>query len=383
MIGIKDIFTYQNLNKAFYQCFSANSKKHKNRVYYNGVLLNNLDLMHKLLDGKYKPSDTQKFQINERGKVRDISAPVMRDRIVQKIICQEIFVKQLVPKFIYDNYSSVNGRGTSMARKRFQNKLYGFLREIDYDYEHRGYVLQVDIRKFFNNIDHTILKSMLDKDLHVEDDLRKLIYSLIDNSSETGIGLDIGSQIPQLLAMYYLSKMDNYMKCVKGIKNYCRYADDIIIIAQGKEELREYLADIKEQLDKLHLEVNQKKTHIVPIKHGFTFLQTKYRIIREHGRYHLLKSPTRPKIVRFRKRMKSRKKELLKGKMEYREIYYWYHSERESLLADYNCIDKTIKSLDKLFNELFEGYELPPKQKRSDLFKKFCLDPNIFLEDCQ
>ena len=367
MVTIEELFTFKSLNDTFYECFAANTQKHSNRVYYNGLLFNNLDLLDDLLSGRYRVSPTAHATITERGKLREIESPVMRDRIVQKIICQKVFVKQLVPKFIYDNYSSVENRGTTMARKRFENMLYKFLRQIDYDIENKGYILLVDVRKFFNNIDHEILKSMLAKDLDVSPELLKLIFYLIDESSEGNVGLNLGSELPQILAMYYLSKMDNYIKCCMGVIFYGRYADDIEVIAETKEELYEVLDAIKWQLSIVKLEVNAKKTHIVKISHGFTYLQTMYKVAKRKGAYKVLKTPTRAKITRERHRIKAHARQVAAKKLQFAEVYYWYKTYRCSLLADYNAIERTLESLDNLFNSLFEGCTIPRKPTRTEI----------------
>lgn len=367
MVTIEELFTYKCLNDTFYECFEANKEKHSNRVYYNGLLFNNLDLMDDLLSGRYRVSPTAHATITERGKKREIESQVMRDRIVQKIICKKVFVKQLVPKFIYDNYSSVEHRGTTMARKRFENMLYKFMRKIDYDYKNKGYAVLVDVKKFFDNIDHEVLKSMLAKDLDVSDELLKLIFYLIDESSEGDVGLNLGSELPQILAMYYLSKMDNHIKCRMGVKFYGRYADDIIVIVETKEEAYKILDAIKRQLSKVKLEINTKKTQIVKISHGFTYLQTKYKIVKSKGVYKVLKTPTRAKITRERRRIKAHKRQVAAEKLQFSEVYYWYKAYRCSLLTDYNAIDRTLKSLDELFESLFEGYTLPKKPTRTEL----------------
>ena len=384
MVTIEELFTYKNLNDTFYECFAANTDKHSNRVYYNGLLFNNLDLLDDLVSGRYRVSPTAHATIRERGKIREIESPVMRDRIVQKIICKQVFVKQLVPKFIYDNYSSVKHRGTTMARKRFENMLYKFLRQIDYDYENRGFIVLVDVKKFFNNIDHEVLKSMLAKDLDVSDELLHLIFYLIDESSEGGTGLNLGSELPQILAMYYLSKKDNYLKCRMGVKFYGRYADDIAVIVETKEEAYEILSAIKWQLSKVKLEINAKKTQIVKISHGFTYLQTKYKIVKSKGVYKVLKTPTRTKITRERRRIKAHKRQVEAGNIQFSEVYHWYKAYRCSLLTDYNAIEKTLKSLDDLFDSLFEGYVLPEKQTRKDLLLErsytWNREPDSFLQ---
>lgn len=365
MVTIEELFTFKALNDTFYECFSANKRKHSNLTYYNGLLFNNLELMDDLLSGRYRVSPTAHATITERGKIRKIESPIMRDRIVQKIICKQVFVKQLVPKFIYDNYSSVENRGTTMARKRFENMLYKFLRKIDYDYENRGFIVLVDVKKFFNNIDHEVLKSMLAEDLDVSDELLHLIFYLIDESSEGDVGLNLGSELPQILAMYYLSKMDNYLKCRMGVKFYGRYADDIAVIVETKEEAYEILEAIRWQLSKVKLEINTKKTQIVKIKHGFTYLQTNYKIVKRNGACKVLKTPTRAKITRERRRIKAHERQVTAGKLQFSDVYYWYKAYRCSLLKEYNAIKDTLESLDNLFDSLFEGYVLPEKPTRT------------------
>lgn len=374
MVTIEELFTFKNLNDAFYECFSANRGKHSNKTYYNGLLFNNLELMDDLLSCKYEVSPTSHTVISERGKIREIDSPLMRDRIVQKILCQKVFVEQLMPKFIYDNYSSVKNRGTTMARKRFENMLYKFLRQIDYDIDNKGYVLLVDVEKFFNNIDHETLKSMLEKDLDVSDELLKLIFYLIDESSSSEIGLNLGSELPQVLAMYYLSKMDNYIKNRMGIKFYGRYADDIFVIAETKDELYKALDVIKWQLSLVKLKANEKKTQIVKIRHGFTYLQTIYKVIKRKGRYKVLKMPTRAKITRERRRIKGHARQVKEGNLQFEDVYHWYKSFRCSLTKEYNSLDKTLKSLDNLFNNLFERYVLPEKQTRTEILLNFNLN---------
>ena len=252
-----------------------------------------------------------------------------------------------------------------MARKRFENMLYKFLRQIDYDYANKGYVLVVDVKKFFNNIDHEVLKSMLAKDLDVSEELMQLIFYLIDESSEGDVGLNLGSELPQILAMYYLSKMDNYIKCRMGVKFYGRYADDIIVIAETKEELYEVLDAIKWQLSLVKLEINVKKTNIIKISHGFTYLQTKYKVVKRKGAYKVLKTPTRAKITRERRRIKAHARLVKAQRLQFSDVYYWYKAYRCSLLADYNAIDRTLESLDRLFDTLFEGYTMPDKPNRT------------------
>ena len=110
-------------------------------------------------------------------------------------------------------------------------------------------------------------------------EIMDLIDYVIDTSSHSNVGLNLGSEAPQIFAVYYLSPVDTYIKTVRGIKYYGRYMDDMLILGQSKEELRALLEDIKIQLAKLKLKINERKTHIVKLSRGFTYLQVKYSIV--------------------------------------------------------------------------------------------------------
>ena len=232
--------------------------------------------------------------------MRDIKAPAIRDRIVQKVLCKYILVPQLTKQLIYDNYASLENRGTSFARKRIDIMLKDYIRRHGDD----GYILQIDIKKFFDSVDHAVLKRMLHERLHEPYDVMRLIDYMVDSSSDTDKGLNLGSEAPQIFAIYYLSRLDQYIKTVNRVKYYGRYMDDIFIIADSKEYLKQLLFDIIYQLADLELYVNFKKTHITKLTHGFTFMQIKYHV--SNGK--VIKRPTRSKITRARRRLKKFKK---------------------------------------------------------------------------
>lgn len=164
-------------------------------------------------------------------------------------------------------------------------------------------ILFIDIKKYFQNIDHEILKKLITPFLlNYDKDIIDLIYYIIDNSSNNTKGLNLGSEAPQILALYYLTPVDTFVKIVKSIKYYGRYMDDIFIISDSKEELTNILSDIEEILLNLKLEINKKKTYITKIKHEFTFLQIKYNVL-QSGK--ILKRVSHNKIVRERRRLKA------------------------------------------------------------------------------
>ena len=271
---IQELTTLEKLNNAFYKAEKASRWKAATQRYHSKLLINNVELQEELRNGTYKVQPTVNFWIHERGKERYIESPTIRDRIVQKVLTTEILIPYLTKPLIYDNYASLKGRGTTFARKRIDILLHRYIRKHGTD----GYVLQIDVKKYFPSIDHGILKQMLHERIHEPPEIMNLIDYVVDCSSHSEKGLNLGSEAPQIFAVYYLNPVDTYCKTVKGVKYYGRYMDDIIILSDSKECLKGLLAEIKEQLARLMLEVNESKTHITKLSRGFTFLQVKYNV---------------------------------------------------------------------------------------------------------
>lgn len=360
---IEEFSSLEKLNAAFYECAKVSAWKDSTILYRVNLLKNNVKLRNDLRNGTYRISPTIDFILNERGKLRYIESPIMRDRIVQKILCKDILVPQLTRYLIYDNYASLKDRGTSFARKRLDIALRKFTQKFNGE----GYVLKIDIKKYFDSIDHEILKKMVREKIHESDEILNLIDYIIDNSSKSNKGLNLGSEVPQILAIYYLNLLDTYIKTVKGIKYYGRYMDDIYIFAETKEELKELLNEIKEILAKLELEINEKKTSITKISHGFTFMQVKYNV--DNGK--IIKRPTHTKIVRERRRLRMYKKLYDMGEVSEKYVYNCYKTWRNALVKDCNASKISIRAMDELYNSLFPVHEEVPKMTRTKLIEDF------------
>lgn len=174
-------------------------------------------------------------------------------------------------------------------------------------------------------------------------DILELIFYIIDESSDSDKGLNLGAEMPQILAVFYLHRIDNYIKTVNGFKYYGRYMDDMYIIHNSKEELKKLSIELREQLALLRLEPNEKKTNIVKLSHGFTFMQIKYYIETETNK--IITKPSSSKIARERRRLKKYKKLYDDGKLNELEIYNNYKSWKKSLIKDCNSCDGSIKSM--------------------------------------
>lgn len=95
-MNFKELFTFENLNNAFYETAKISYWKEATQRYKANLFHNNLELQDDLMNGTYKVSATTNFRINERGKIRNIEAPAIRDRIVQKAKSLETHLKQRV-----------------------------------------------------------------------------------------------------------------------------------------------------------------------------------------------------------------------------------------------------------------------------------------------
>lgn len=136
------------------------------------------------------------------------------------------------------------------------------------DRENARYCLKIDIRKFYPSIDHDVLKAIVRRKIKCKDTL-DLLDQIIDSSD----GVPIGNYLSQYFANLMLAYFDHWIKEVKRVRYYFRYADDMVFLASTKEELHFLLADIKKYLATLKLSLKGNE-QIFPIaenredKHG-------------------------------------------------------------------------------------------------------------------
>ena len=277
--------TYENLLK-------AHKLSRKGKGYRKEIILFNLKqeeyimwLYEKLKNGTYKHSGYTVFYVTEP-KLRKIEKSIYLDRIVHRWVVDNFLETYFVPTFINTSYACLKGRGMHKACLDVQ-KAMQHLERTWKDY----YILKMDVRKYFQNIDKGVLYKILVK--KIQD--TKLLWLLkeIIYSNEGNTGLAIGNYTSQMFANIYLNEIDQYVKHVIHCKYYFRYLDDSICMFKTKEEAKEVLEKIKKFLwNKLKLELNEK-TQIFKNKQGINFCGYKinpYRLkIRDRGKRKLKK----------------------------------------------------------------------------------------------
>lgn len=304
--------------------------------YESRVLERINDLRHAVEMGTYKQTPFYEFDIMERGKPRHIKSLYIIDRVLQRVLCDEILMPSLLPHLQYDNGASVKGKGVSFARHRVKQHLVWHYAK----YGTKGYILQIDFSKYFDSMLHSEVIRILTQYLE-DEDVKNLITDLI-NSFGGNRGMGIGAQISQVAGIAYPMEIDNFCKVVKGCHCYGRYMDDIYIIHESKEYLREVLRGIKEISDRLGLRLNEKKTHIALLRKGFVFLQMKH-LLSETG--HITVVPVSKSFVRQRRKMKK-----LVGNLSREDFIDQYKCWRGNI-KKYDC-HHSLVSMDRLFSDL-------------------------------
>ena len=296
--------------------------------------------MANLSASKYKQRPFVEFDINERGKMRHIRSVYISDRVIQKSLCKNCLVPMLSNSFIYDNGASIKNKGTLFAIDRLTEQLRRHYRK----YGREGYIILGDFKSFFDSLNHQLIYENIDKSF---DDKRilELLKRMIEPFGDMGLGL--GSQVCQILAVGYPNKLDHAITCKYRLA-YGRYMDDFYIICRTKEEAKYILDIVKNICNELKLTLSSSKTLIVKLTHGFIFLKTKFNIT---SKGKILKRLTRTNIVRMRRKLKRFKNLLDKGILTLDNIKVSYISWKGYALKKDSYI--TVKNMDNLFKKLF------------------------------
>ena len=348
-MNLYQLFTIDNMIDAYYSCRQAAPWKAEVQKFGLNLIGNCIALQNEILTGTYRTSKPRQFTISERGKLRVIEAPVFRDRIVHRILNKQYLLPRITPLLIHDNGASMTGKGTGFARSRLEEHMHRYY----FEHGSEGYILLGDIYHYFDSIRQDVLIQTLASKLPPEDtDIFRLLAYIIQTSkyTEDEDGLSLGSELPQTLAVFYLSPLDNFIKIVKGCKFYGRYMDDFYIISDDKQMLHNLANEINMYIGQVGLTLNVRKTQVVKLRHSFTFLQTKYSLT-DTGK--IVKRLTHDKIVRQRRRMKAHGRLYKEGIITYDTCYNQYKSWRQSIVKYYNACYTTINTLDNEFKEIF------------------------------
>jgi RNA-directed DNA polymerase len=266
------IISLQNLFLAW-EKFSSDKKKKLDVCMFEFELEKNIFQLRRELIGKqYRHEPYTSFYIQDP-KQRHIHKASVRDRVFHHAVFR-ILNPIFEPTFIGTSLSCREGKGTHKGvylLDRLTKKLSGNNHKL-------CFVLKCDIKKFFDTVDHTILIHLLSKRIKDKDTMwlmKEIISSFQSKYSNLfeAKGLPIGNLTSQLFANIYMNEFDQFLKHKLKVKNYIRYTDDFVIIANNKKYLENLIEPIKKFLyDELALELHPKKVGIHKLHSGVDFL---------------------------------------------------------------------------------------------------------------
>ena len=303
--------------------------RNKRKIYiFERNKMQNISYIKYLLDNNlYYPSHYNIFIIRDP-KYRIVMSLNISDKIINHYLARHVLIEKLDKYLSNRCVATRSGYGTDYGIKLVKkyiekNKKNGIF-----------YILKIDIKKYFYNIDHEVLKSLLIDKL---DESEYLLLSRIIDSTDSdyinlainklkekylnlkpkesakildlpiykkGKGLSLGAMTSQFLSIFYTNRLIHYIVHDLKLKYTIIYMDDIIIMHKDKNYLYKCLEEIKSIINSdLKLEINEKKTKIVSSYEGFTFLGYKF-FIRNNKTIMKIKKDTLVKVKRRVKNLK-------------------------------------------------------------------------------
>jgi hypothetical protein len=281
LMAYEQVISFDNLYKGLKESCRNIRWKDSTVGCEGNALKNTYRLRQTLLNGTYKIDRYQHFTIYEP-KRRDIVATRLKDRQFQRSLCDNGFYEQITKSFITDNCACLKGRGVDYTLNRMTAHLRRYYAAHGCD----GWVLKCDIRHYFQSIRHDIAKAAICKRV-TDTQIAERACEIVDSFGEIGLGL--GSQVSQLVALAVLDDLDHFIKERLRIKHYIRYMDDFILVHEDKEYLRQCKKEIEARLFALGLQLNDK-TALYPLRQGVKLLQWRFivtdtgAIIRKMGK---------------------------------------------------------------------------------------------------
>lgn len=308
----ENMISYNNILSVYKKI--KNSTKNKKEVYNYELNLNQnlLDTLFSLSKSTYVFSKYNIFLIREP-KYRLIMSESFPDKVVNHLFSKYVLSYALQSTLINSNVATRTDKGSKEAYNlfiKYTNKLIYEKKKI--------YVLKIDISKYFYNINHNIMINMVSEKIKDERvlDMLKVILDTTDNDYvnktilsvvnreiykvnklnistiekeklikelksiplyRKGYGLPIGNMSSQILAVFFLNKVDHFIKEKLGCKYYIRYMDDLVILGNDKEELKNIFESVSKYIESFDLNVN-KKSGIYSLSNSVNFLGYNFKV---------------------------------------------------------------------------------------------------------
>ena len=261
---LEKILERENLNRAFKRV-----KANKGAPGVDGMTIDetlqwlrehNHELTERISRGKYTPKPVRRVEIPKPdGGMRKLGIPTVIDRTIQQAMAQQM-MPIFEPLFTDGSYGYRPERSAKDA----------ILKVKEYAEQGYTYAVSLDLSKYFDTLNHTILVNLLRKEIKDERVIQMVKRYLKSGVMENGVVMDTEEGSPQggnlspLLANIYLNEFDQeYLK--RGVP-CIRYADDIVLLAKSERAAKRLLETSTKYLEgTLKLKVNQEKSRVVSV----------------------------------------------------------------------------------------------------------------------
>ena len=233
-----------------------------------------------LISKAYRPMRVRKKEIpKDGGKVRVLSIPTIRDRVVQgalKLILEPIFEADFQP----GSYGYRPRRTAHQAVARVERAIIQCMTR----------VIDIDLRAYFDNVQHYLLMEKVARRVR-DNEVMGLLRMILKSTGKKGVPQ--GGVVSPLLSNLYLNEVDQMLeRAIAATRRgeytnvqYARYADDLVILVDGNRRhdwvVRAIGKRLRQELAKLRVEVNEEKSRTIDLAEGesFSFLGFDYRRI--------------------------------------------------------------------------------------------------------
>lgn len=222
-------------------------------------------IWNRMASGSYHPQAVRAVEIPKKdGSKRKLGIPTLRDRIAQQVV-KEYMEKRIDEKFHPNSYGY-----------RPMKSAHDALRAVQQNCIEKDWVIDMDISKFFDEIDHDLMLKAVEHilpevgwvKLYVK---RWLEMPVVEPDgalrAKEGKGTPQGGVISPILANLYLHyTLDIWLARNYSTVSFVRYADDVVVHCNSKKEAEEVLVCIKERLREVKLSIKESKTRIAYCK---------------------------------------------------------------------------------------------------------------------
>lgn len=280
----EQIISWQNFRLAFLKASKGKSRSSE-VILFTMKLDENLEgLRRGIANQTYSIGEYRQFKIYDP-KERIISVAPFKDRVIHHAIInilEPIFEKQ----FVFHTYACRKGKGTHAAARYVFKKA-----------RSNNFFLKLDVKKYFDSIDHIELKRQLTRIIKDKRCL-VLLFKIIDSYYfQKNKGLPIGNLTSQFFANLYLSSLDHFILEQLKPACYARYMDDMIILADSVQELKADFHAIQMYITQ-KLDLTLKQEIYGKVSKGIPFLGWK------------ITNNSITVLLKTRKRMKKKLKEI-------------------------------------------------------------------------